>query len=185
MGSPLILVRHGESEFNVVFSKTRIDPGIKDPHLTPAGRQQARLAAAALAGHAIARIVCSPYMRTLQTAQIIAATLNVAIEIEPLVRERGYFACDIGTPASELQQLWPEHDFDHLDEIWWHEDEGEEMVDLRCNRFRARIVDHPDWPNIAVVAHWGFIRTLTGFRLGNGELVTYRLPEPARAFSRR
>ena len=30
----MILIRHGESEFNVVFNKTRVDPGIPDPALT-------------------------------------------------------------------------------------------------------------------------------------------------------
>ena len=27
----MILIRHGESEFNVHFNRTRIDPGIRDP----------------------------------------------------------------------------------------------------------------------------------------------------------
>ena len=34
----MILVRHGQSEFNAVYSVTRVDPGIPDPQLTDIGR---------------------------------------------------------------------------------------------------------------------------------------------------
>ena len=57
----MILVRHGESEFNVVFARSRVDPGIEDPKLTAAGRRQAAQTAAALAGYEIDRILSSPY----------------------------------------------------------------------------------------------------------------------------
>ena len=45
----MILLRHGQSEFNLHFSVTRRDPGIIDPRLTPLGHQQAEDAARALA----------------------------------------------------------------------------------------------------------------------------------------
>jgi len=177
----MILVRHGESEFNVVFSRTRVDPGIRDPELTPTGRHQAAEAAAALAGYGIDRVITSPYTRALQTAEIVADVLGVAVEIEPLVRERGFFACDIGTAASELARAWPQHDFSLLDEIWWQEDESEAAVAGRCRRFHEEVVDHRDWPHLAVIAHWGFIRALTGLELGNGEFVTHRHGPVARS----
>jgi len=34
----MILVRHGQSEFNAAFNVTRIDPGIRDPKLTRMAR---------------------------------------------------------------------------------------------------------------------------------------------------
>ena len=37
----MLLVRHGQSEFNAAFTLTRVDPGIPDPELTPVGRLQA------------------------------------------------------------------------------------------------------------------------------------------------
>ncbi|MFQ5957802.1 MAG: histidine phosphatase family protein [Alphaproteobacteria bacterium] len=46
----MILLRHGESAFNVVYSATRIDPGIRDPRLTEAGRRRAADAVRALTG---------------------------------------------------------------------------------------------------------------------------------------
>ena len=36
----MILVRHGETVFNVLFGKTRRDPGVRDPRLTERGREQ-------------------------------------------------------------------------------------------------------------------------------------------------
>jgi len=41
----MILLRHGQSEFNVVYNVTRVDPGIPDPRLTEEGRRQALVAA--------------------------------------------------------------------------------------------------------------------------------------------
>ena len=38
----MILIRHGQSEFNVVYGKTRVDPGIRDPRLTALGERQAQ-----------------------------------------------------------------------------------------------------------------------------------------------
>ena len=68
----MILIRHGQSEFNVHFSRTGIDPGIVDPHLTATGREQVRQAAEAIqrAGRPIARVLTSPYTRALQTARL-------------------------------------------------------------------------------------------------------------------
>jgi broad specificity phosphatase PhoE len=46
----MILLRHGQSEFNLHFTATKRDPGIPDPKLTGLGRDQAQRAAEALAG---------------------------------------------------------------------------------------------------------------------------------------
>ncbi|MGY8958404.1 MAG: histidine phosphatase family protein, partial [Alphaproteobacteria bacterium] len=66
-------MRHGQSEFNVVYGETRRDPGIRDPKLTPLGLRQAHHTATALADAPVKRIICSPYWRALQTAEIVAA----------------------------------------------------------------------------------------------------------------
>src|SRR5581483_4691161 len=115
----MILVRHGQSEFNVVFSVTRRDPGIRDPRLTPEGRRQAEAAAEALMGHGIERLIASPYSRALETAEILARRLEVAITVDPLVGERAAFACDVGTRRGDLRERWPHLVLDHLEEEWW------------------------------------------------------------------
>jgi broad specificity phosphatase PhoE len=166
----MILLRHGQSEFNAAFSATRVDPGIPDPRLTPLGRQQAALAAEALAGERLARIIVSPFTRALETAAIIAARLDLPVVVNPLVRERCAFHCDIGTPASRLAREWPELDFSHLDEQWWPTlAESEAETEARARAFRAEMAALPDWSDTLVVTHWGFILCMTGERLQNGE----------------
>jgi broad specificity phosphatase PhoE len=106
----MILVRHAESEWNVHYGRTRIDPGIADPPLTRAGRAQAERLVDTLAAEGVARLISSPYRRALETATIIARALDLAISVEPLVRERCAFSCDVGTPSSLLCGHWPELD---------------------------------------------------------------------------
>jgi glucosyl-3-phosphoglycerate phosphatase len=171
----MILVRHGQSEFNVVYSKTRVDPGIHDPRLTEEGRRQALAAAERLAGQNLTLLLSSPYTRALQTAQIIAEALDLPIAIEPMVREHCKFHCDVGTLRSELALTWPELDFGTLPERWWHgalNETAEEVVE-RSRHFRERMAGHEDWSRIGVVTHWGFIRSLTGTEVVNGELLRF------------
>ena len=165
----MILLRHGESYFNLHYSATRIDPGIADPRLTEAGRAQALAAVDLLRARGVARLIASPYTRALETAHIIAEALKLPVLIEPLVRERTAFTCDIGTPRTLLAKRWPRFSFDHLEERWWnHGEEDEAALKERCARFRAVAARAPDWPNVAVVTHWGFIRALTGHAVANG-----------------
>lgn len=170
----MILVRHGQSHFNVVYSVTREDPGIIDPGLTEVGLQQAEAAAAALKERAVRRILASPYTRTLHTAEIIADRLGLPVAIEPLVRERAFFACDIGSPRSHLSGRWPHFDFGDLPERWWPEpEETEEELLLRCTSFRRSMATTEDWREVVVVSHWGFIRGLTGQAVDNGTLLPF------------
>lgn len=170
----MILLRHGQSEFNVVFSATRTDPGIPDPRLTDLGRQQAKDAAHILAARAITRLVASPYTRTLETAEIVAAELDVPIIVEARVREHCFFTCDVGTRRSELSARWPNLSFDHLDEQWWPpSEEDEPALAARSAAFRADAAMWPDHTGVVVVSHWGFIRALTGIPTRNAECIPY------------
>lgn len=168
----MILVRHGQSEFNVHFNRTGIDPGITDPHLTEAGRTQVLQAAEAIqrSERPIVRLLTSPYTRALQTAEILADVLKVPIDVEPLVREHAKFQCDIGTCRSLLCQSWPALNFEHLEETWWPAlDETEADVARRARAFQQRAAAWRDWREVAVVSHWGFLLRLTGRSLANAE----------------
>lgn len=171
----MILIRHGESEFNAVFNRTRIDPGIKDPRLTANGREQVRRAAAEIRrdGHPIKRLITSPYTRALETAAILAEALKLPVEVEPIVHEHACWVCDIGTPISALAEQWPALDFSHLEEVWWPENEPHESVHRRCNDFRVKASQLQDWRHVGVVSHWGFIRMLTGREVRNAEVVAF------------
>jgi len=171
----VILVRHAESEWNRHYSRTRIDPNIPDPALTEAGRGQAEQLAEQLAAAGIARLVASPYRRTLETATIVAQALELKITIEPLVRERCVFSCDLGTSPRELAALWPDLDFGHLEEQWWGAPaESEASLARRCTAFRAKTDALADRSQVAVITHWGVIRALTGQELTNAAAI--RLP---------
>ena len=178
----MILLRHGQSEFNLHFTRTRRDPGIIDPKLTELGHEQAEAAAQALAGHDIRRIIASPFTRALQTAAPLAKRLNLPVLVQPLVRERYAFACDVGTPRTELALAWPDHDFSHIDEVWWPSvEEPAHQVEARARLFRAEMSALQDWAHTVVVSHWGFILSMTGRSVSNGEWLSCdpTAPEPA------
>jgi broad specificity phosphatase PhoE len=187
----MILIRHGQSQFNVVYGATRTDPGIRDPGLTEEGRCQAMRAAAALEARPTGeilhpfpqrtpmRILASPYRRTLETAEIITACLDLPVTVEPLIRERAAFSCDVGSPPGQLSQRWPQFRFNGLKPRWWQGDrpddteESEVALLERCASFRRRMAAEPDWHAVLVVTHWGFIRGLTGHELTNAQMVAY------------
>ena len=167
----MILLRHGQTSWNLQFGQTRVDPGLPDPGLTREGRRQARSAGEALAGRGISLLFASPYRRTLETAVAVARRLDVPIVVEPLVRERAGFSCDIGTRAGMLTKAWPGLDFSALDEQWWCDlGETDERVLARARAFRAAVAERPDRDNICAVTHWGVIRALTGETVGNGAI---------------
>lgn len=172
----MLLIRHGQSHFNVHFNRTGRDPGIPDPHLTEEGREQVRRAALALqrAERPVKRLLTSPYTRALQTAEIIAGILKLPIDVEPLVREHAKFHCDIGTVRSQLCAAWPALDFAQIEETWWPAlDETEEDVIRRARAFQARAAEWTDWREVAVVSHWGFLLRLTGKSLQNAETAEF------------
>jgi broad specificity phosphatase PhoE len=170
----MILMRHGQSEFNLHFTATRRDPGIADPRLTPAGQAQAEQAAEALRGLDIRRIIASPYTRALQTAAPLGRALGLPVQVNPVIRERYHFSCDIGSPRSVLASAWPEHDFAHLDEVWWPAaTEDEPSVESRAAAFRAEMAALGGWEHTLVVSHWAFLLTFSGSSLENGQWIRF------------
>lgn len=173
----MILIRHGQTEFNRVFSATRRDPGIRDPVLTDHGRRQASAVAGALRRLRLSRLITSPYTRALETAEIIADPLNLPITIDALVAERFCFTCDISSPLPELRTRWPALAFDHLSDPWWPQvEETVEVIHQRSRLFRRQILNEV-WLETGVVTHWGFIRALTGLSVPNGTVLRI---DPAR-----
>jgi broad specificity phosphatase PhoE len=170
----MFLLRHGQSFFNLHFNKTRVDPGIEDPELTPLGQKQAAAAAAQLADAALTRIIISPYTRALQTAQPVLARHPVPVTIMQEVREQAAFVCDVGSPAHVLAARFPHHDFAHLPRKWWNDGfESSEETNKRAAAFRALMAAREDSATTLLVSHWAFILALTGVELDNGEILEY------------
>jgi glucosyl-3-phosphoglycerate phosphatase len=170
----MFLLRHGQSYFNLHFNKTRIDPGIEDPELTPLGTEQAKAAAVKLGGAALTRIVVSPYTRALQTAEHILDVHDVPVEVMQEVRERTAFVCDVGSPPHVLAKAFPHHDFAHLPARWWHEGiETSAETIARADAFRELMAARDDRETTLLISHWAFILALTGRSITNGEILQY------------
>lgn len=168
----MYLARHGQTMFNVVFGETKQDPGIEDPPLTETGYVQADELAERFAELHITRIISSPYTRALQTAHTVANRLDVPVTVDANVRERTAYVCDVGTETPALAADWPHLDFSHLNAMWWNrEEETIPAFHDRCAAFRGVMAAADDWDRVAVITHWGVIRSLTGVRVGNAELI--------------
>jgi broad specificity phosphatase PhoE len=178
----MFLLRHGQSYFNLHFTPTRIDPGIEDPELTSLGIAQAQAAAERLAQVSLTRIIISPYMRALQTAQPMLKCHHVPVNIMHEVRERAAFTCDVGTAPELLAARFPHHDFGHLPSRWWSESvETLQATTRRADDFRALMATRDDAKSTLLVSHWAFILALTGRSLENGDILEYdpTTPKPA------
>jgi broad specificity phosphatase PhoE len=105
----ILWVRHGQSTWNVI---DRLQGHELSPPLTDLGRHQAALAAEALAGHGVARILSSPAVRARQTAEIIADRLGLEVVEEPLLLEKGLDE-DLASLRARIDRLLgrelPEH----------------------------------------------------------------------------
>lgn len=82
----ILWVRHGQSTWNVI---DRLQGHELSPPLTELGRAQATAAAETLADERVVRILSSPAVRALETANIIAKRLGLEVEVEPLLLEKG------------------------------------------------------------------------------------------------
>ena len=103
MSTRLVVVRHGETEWNVA---SRIQ-GHADSPLTPAGLAQAQAIAARLSGERFDRLLSSDLGRAWRTAQAIAARTGHAIHPEPRLRERNYGLAE-GLTYGEIGVHYPE-----------------------------------------------------------------------------
>ena len=99
--------------FNITFSATKTDPGIKDPPLTEDGQRQAEELAARVANYHVSGLFVVPYTRALQTAHAVSERLSLPISVNANVRERSAYVCDIGTQAPILARAWPHLEFSH------------------------------------------------------------------------
>lgn len=97
----IILWRHGETDAN---RDLRIQGSIDIP-LNERGRAQARAAAQQLVQFKPSKIYASSLGRAQQTAEELAALVNVPVEIDPRLAERAY-GCWEGLTAKEIKEYW-------------------------------------------------------------------------------
>ncbi len=103
MGTDLLLVRHGQTDWNV---EGRYQ-GQDGPGLNEAGRAQAEAVARELAVARPDALFSSDLPRALETAQIIGRTVGLSVQLEPRLREihQGIWQ---GMLYSDIQQRYGE-----------------------------------------------------------------------------
>lgn len=101
----LVLVRHGQSEWNAV----RRWQGTADPPLTELGRDQAKAQAEWLAGlgDQWAGVWASPLERAAHTAGIIADHLGLPTPLHDVRLEEAYAGEWEGMTPTEIEREWP------------------------------------------------------------------------------
>jgi broad specificity phosphatase PhoE len=173
------LIRHGQSTFNAIHDATGHDPLIYDAPLSPLGHQQAAAAREAYADHAYDIVFTSPLTRAIQTARGIFGT-TVPMIVNASHSEWMNWSCNMGRQAAELAKDFPDLDFNHLGDDWWHKGGAVNIHGIPCEpldsllqrvaHFRQMIAARPE-QTIAVVGHGDFFYHLTNRFLTNCERV--------------
>jgi probable phosphoglycerate mutase len=103
-GEPTVtaLLRHGQTPMSVQKRYS----GRTDAPLTEVGVQQAAAAAKRLASAGLGVIVTSPLLRTVQTAQAVAAVTGAAVVTDDGFRETDFGAWE-GLTFAEVRERWP------------------------------------------------------------------------------
>ena len=99
----IFLIRHGQTAWN---AEARIQ-GQLDIPLDATGLWQAERLALALQGEGIQAIVSSDLQRARQTAAPLAAMVGVDVQVDALLRERGFGRFE-GSTYAEIETQWPE-----------------------------------------------------------------------------
>lgn len=162
----LIIARHGESIGNIV------DYDCPDPELTDLGRNQAKLLGKRLAKEKIDFILCSPLIRSLETAHIIANHHDVDIKVYKNLKEVRRLDKFTGLDGSSIQERYPRailRDKDiRLDKRW--EDLGNETEEQAFKRANSMVSyikkDYADANRILIVAHGAFNSYLISALIG-------------------
>ena len=162
----LILLRHGETEYNA----TRRMQGQLDTNLSERGIAQAHTAAKELRDLGIKKIISSDLTRARDTAGVVGDDLGVEVVVDKRLREthlgqwQGKTHDEVDTAHDGARAVW-------RSDPTWAPPEGESRIDV-AQRSRA-VVDelldtYDEWGNSAVllVAHGGTIAALTASLLG-------------------
>jgi probable phosphoglycerate mutase len=170
LGEPttFVLVRHGETIHTM--DKKFSGPGGDDPGLTDEGWAQARRAAAALAGddEPYDALLCSPLRRTRETAEAVASSLGLEVEIVDGFREAAFGDWD-GLTLEQVAEKWPAE----LDQ-WLGSFEaappggGESIVEVRARVEEALVdaLERLSGQRVVVVSHVNPIKLAVRYCLG-------------------
>ncbi|MDT5176312.1 MAG: hypothetical protein QOJ95_510 [Mycobacterium sp.] len=147
----LLLLRHGETE----WSKSGRHTSRTDLELTAEGREQARLAAEALADLQLRDpfVVSSPRHRALVTAELAGLTVD---EVTPLLAEWDYSDYE-GLTTPEIRETVPDWT------VWKYgcpDGESVAAISERADRAVALALSHMESRDVVFVGHGHFSRAV-------------------------
>ncbi|MBR1580715.1 MAG: alpha-ribazole phosphatase [Selenomonadaceae bacterium] len=160
----LILIRHGETEWNA----RHMFQGHSDVELAPEGVHQAHLLAAHFPVELINAVYSSDLHRARMTAEIIAEKFNFELRLDQRLREASYGNWE-GRSFEELALAHPnEFKTFFLDPDAFTPEGGERFADVQTRAMAAlnEIVNAHPHQTAVVVTHGGIIRTLIAAVLG-------------------
>jgi broad specificity phosphatase PhoE len=166
----LYISRHGESEANVqqIYSN-----GLGVHGLTETGRQQAAELADSLRGTPFAALYCSPVLRAVETAAIVAEALGLTYQTEDGLREYDVGVLEGRTYDQETDRIYWEVTRQWMVEMNWDAKmEGGES----CNDIAARFMPFirrlegqygQTDANVLLISHGGTLRCMLPLLLSN------------------
>jgi probable phosphoglycerate mutase len=156
----LLLVRHGQSEWNAAG---RMQGQIPHVPLTELGHAQAAAAARELAALHPGALLSSDLRRAVQTAEHCATATGLPLTTTPALREQGYGVLE-GRPSRELWDV-----VDWTDPHWSAEG-GESLAQLhaRVAAYLGQLRARPPADVVAVVTHGDTIRAVRAVVAGLG-----------------
>jgi broad specificity phosphatase PhoE len=154
----LLLVRHGQSEWNAAGLMQGQTPHVP---LTELGHVQAAAAARELAELRPGALVSSDLARAVQTAEHCARATGLPLSTTPALREQGYGLLE-GRPSRELWDI-----VDWTDPNWAAEG-GESLAELhgRVAAYLKHLCAEPPADVIALVTHGDTIRAAQAVAAG-------------------
>lgn len=172
-GSTLILLRHGETEWNL---HGRWQGQAEDTLLTEKGREQARVVARRLLAYPIRAIYSSDLRRAFETAEIVGQELGLAPASWPDLRESDV-GLWTGKTWAEIAATWPEQIAAMLAGEDVRRGGGETYGELRARMATAAediIARHPR-ETVLAVTHGAALRMLVAHVLDASLAQMHRL----------
>ena len=185
----LILLRHGESQLNVLNRQKRVYCGQFETPLTDFGRQQAREAGRQLAARddlRIASAVSSCLDRSRETLRLVIEQLGYPVELLPPVaglneRSLGHFEnCAEEEVFREFPQYRDDAEFNQfMNHFVQKAPEGENLAEVSIRAWRAvedLLADRDG--DLLIVSHYNTIRCILGQALLREQEAVLRLRIP-------
>ncbi|MSU55679.1 MAG: histidine phosphatase family protein [Candidatus Taylorbacteria bacterium] len=153
----IFIIRHGETELNALGLKQGPEGSLSEH-----GRKQMALATAQLKDIKFSKIICSPYLRTKESAEILSQAISAPLEYSDLFKERKNPTEIIGTHKESQEQK------DIMDLIVanrhdpsWHYSDEENFYDLvERARNALTFLENQEGENILIVSHAYFMGTM-------------------------